>query len=84
MSGRASFAAAKQFRQNIRYGASCAGPRQRQASKNLPIRMVAGYGELAEIEEFIGCGGSQSPYQTNLLEIQWSLSSLELREVRLT
>jgi len=23
--------------------------------------MVAGYGEIAEIEEFLGCGGPQSP-----------------------
>jgi len=60
MSGRASIAAAKQFRQKIRRGASCAGPRQRQASKNLPIRIMVGYGEIAEIEEFLGCGGLQS------------------------
>jgi hypothetical protein len=28
--------------------------------KNLSIRMVAGYGESAEIEEVLGCGGLQS------------------------
>jgi hypothetical protein len=57
--GRASIAAAKQFCQNIRHGASCAGPRQRQAFRDLSIRMVAGYREVAGIKEFLGCGGLQ-------------------------
>jgi len=39
------------------HGASCAGPRQQPAFKNLSIRMVAGYREIAEIKEFLGCGG---------------------------
>jgi hypothetical protein len=55
--GRASIAAAKQFRQNIRHGASCAGPRQRQAFKGLSIQMVARYGEIAEIQKFLCFGG---------------------------
>jgi len=62
--GRASIAAAKQFCQNIRHCASCAGPRQQQAFKNLSIRMVAGYREIAEIKEFLGCGGLQPSERT--------------------
>jgi len=41
------------------HGASCAGPRQQPGFKNLSIRMVAGYREIAEIKEFLGCGGLQ-------------------------
>ena len=42
---------------NIRHGASCAGPGQRQAFKNLSIRMHAGYTEIVETKDFLGCGG---------------------------
>jgi len=40
-----SIAAAKQFSRNILHGANCASPRQRQAFKNLSIRMVAAAGD---------------------------------------
>jgi len=39
--------------------AGCAGPTQRQAFKNLTIRMVAGFVDVAERKENLGCGGPQ-------------------------
>jgi hypothetical protein len=38
------------------------GPRQWQAFKNLPIRMVAGYREIAEIEDFSWLRGELQRY----------------------
>jgi hypothetical protein len=48
-------AAATQVCQNIRHGASGAGPRRRQAFKQLSFRMLRGCRGIAEIKEFLGC-----------------------------
>jgi RHS repeat-associated protein len=50
--GRASIAAAKQFRQNIRHGASCAGPRQRKRLKVCRFRWLRGTEKLLKFKNF--------------------------------
>jgi hypothetical protein len=59
--GRAGIATAKQFCQNISSWRDCAGPTQRQALKNLTIRMVAGFSEVAERKDFLVAGGGFEP-----------------------
>jgi hypothetical protein len=55
--------------------AGCAGPTQRQAFKNLTIRMVAGFVDVAERKEILVAGARNHP---NCLVLPFSLELIRL------